>query len=85
MSQTRTHTEEWNEYIAYMLSQTKAWEMAHILLCRELQITLNNQGLIDRKRMLCHFAGAAVINTFFHFVRAPSHYCFVGPDPSPVQ
>lgn len=26
---------------------------------------LNNQGLIDRKRMHCHFATARVINTFF--------------------
>lgn len=29
------------------------------------KLLLNNQSLIDRKRMCCHFAGATVTNTFF--------------------
>lgn len=29
------------------------------------KLLLNNQGLIDRKRMCCHFPSVTVINTFF--------------------
>lgn len=85
MCQTRTHTEKGNEYIIYA-AHSRARRSYAVYSAGSCKFLLNHQGLIDRKTMRCHFAGATVINTFvIFFVCAPRHYCFVGPDPSPVQ
>lgn len=49
------------------------------------KLLLNNQGLIDRKRIRCHFAGATVINTFFILYMLQGIIVLLAPNPSLVQ
>lgn len=66
MCQTRTHTEKGNEYIIYA-AHSRAGRCHVVYSAGSCKFLLNHQGVIDRKTMRCHFAGATVINTFVFF------------------
>lgn len=80
MSQTRTHVVKLNEYITHTITITKARETADIFTPQGVA-NCNNQGLIDRKRMHCHFARAGVINTFFILYMLRDIIVLLAPNP----
>lgn len=85
MSQSRTRTvkRKWIHHLHNHRVRPGRWHTFYS--AGSCKMLLNNQGLIDRKRMRCHLASATVINTFFILYMLRGIIVMLASIPLPVQ